>query len=182
MELTRPRIIAIVLTIIGFVIAGVAGVLLATQAETLGMGGTLSGAFGAFVLAAPFLISGIYLYARHSREAQIEPESDMPQQRELMDFMLAHPDTTLAALAQSIGVTLEAARNMVQELAVLGIFTGYLTPTNELHLVNALVMEDVTHCQHCKAALDGNPPVIICVKCGAEYYRPRESGWITRRR
>lgn len=173
MELTRPRIIAILLTLIGFIIAGVAGVYLATQTQTLGIGGTLSGAFIAFALAAPFLLGGIYLYARHSREAQIEPESDMPQQRQLMDFIRAHPNTTLLALAQSVGVTPESAREMVQELGALAIFTGYLTPTDELHQVEPLVMREVTRCQHCSAPLNGIQPVMICVQCGAEYYRPR---------
>src|SRR5690242_4600273 len=121
MELTRPRIIAITLTVIGFIIAGVAGVILAAQAESMGFNGTLSGAFLAFVLAAPFLIRVIYLYARNSREAQIEPESDMPQQRELMEFMLAHPHTTLQRLAQAVGVGTPQLHRMLQELGTLAI-------------------------------------------------------------
>lgn len=169
----RARTLATALTFIGFLMAALAGLLLATQSAAWGVTGTLVGAFVAFVLVLPIFGGGIYIFARASRDAELLPESDLPQQRALMALLKQRPVIPLAVAASEIGVSPDDVLAMIEQLAALDVFTGYLTPDGMLNRVEPLVMRALTECRVCRRPLEMLAVPVVCPQCAASYYFPR---------
>lgn len=165
------RTTGIALTILGFSIAIVAGLILAAQVNTLGTGGLLIGGGLAFLVAGVPLFAGLYLYARSAAAAQ-ELNTEMIQQRELMDILKAQPQTTLGQLATQLKIPETEVHNIVAGLGRLQVFIGYITPTGNIHRLEATILPALVQCQHCGAPLKVQDTITICSACGTEYYPP----------
>lgn len=172
MNNNRQRLLGVALTTIGFVLAALAGLALASQVNTLGTTGLFVGAGLTFVLVIPLLIAGVYFYARGSRET-IEPESTLPKQVQLTDIMKMRQKATLDTLARELAVTPDEVVEMIHQLAQLELFSGYLTPEGELAAIEPIVIQHLSQCQRCGKALKVLHRVEICPSCGTEYYAGR---------
>jgi hypothetical protein len=165
------RTSGIILTIIGFVIAILAGLIIATQANVWGASGILAAGAIAFVVAGVPMLAGLYLYARSATAAQ-ELNTEMLHQRPLMDMLKTHPSTTLAHLASQLHISEAEAQDIVAGLGRLQVFTGYLTPTGTVQQLEGAVLLALTHCQHCGTPLKIQAVATPCITCGTEYYPP----------
>lgn len=109
---------------IGFVIAIVAGLLLALQAASESGGGTLViGAIVAFAVVAPLVIYGIYLYVQDGDNAA-DAVSAVEKQRELMDVLRERGRVTIPEMAAALSLSEAEVRDLVNQLIDLGIFMG----------------------------------------------------------
>jgi hypothetical protein len=169
MNLYRQRLFGVALTTIGFVMAALAGLALASQVNSLGTGGLFAGAGLAFAVVLPFLGAGIFFYARGSREPE-ETESTLPQQVRLSDLMNTRQTAALDALATELNVSAQDVLNMVHELAQLRLFSGYLTPEAQLHRIEPVVIQQMNRCQRCGNPLVLDSAISLCPSCGTEYY------------
>ncbi len=165
------RTSGILLTVIGFIVAILAGLWIATQVNTLGANGVLAASGFAFLIAGIPLFMGLYLYARSATAAQ-ELNTEMIHQRQLMDLLKNHPSTTLAHLSSQLNISEEQVHDILSSLGQLQIFTGYLTPTGTVQHLESAVLLALTRCQHCGTTLKIQVTTTVCSACGTYYYPP----------
>ncbi|HUN10141.1 MAG TPA: hypothetical protein PLQ56_26285 [Aggregatilineales bacterium] len=166
------RLIGIILLVIGFIVAVIAGLWLATQVNNgqLETGGALIGALLAFIPVGLLVGTGIYLYARGGAEA--EQESEMELQRRLMDIVRSRGEVRVPDVAIELGLSVERIKNMVHQLVGLQVFSGYINwEKGTLYSAEASKLRDLQTCKNCGGDIKlTGKGVVACPFCGTEYF------------
>lgn len=170
--MNRGRLTGIILITIGFGIALVIGLFLAVQAgnDELGAGGAILGAGLGFLVIAPLIGFGIYLYVKGGQEA--EEESVMEKQRQLLDIIKSRGQVTVEDLALEMRVSVNQVQNMVHQLVGLQVFSGYVNwDDGILYSSEASQLRELDSCRKCGAPIQlVGKGTVACKYCGTEYF------------
>ena len=112
------------LIVLGFLAAVLAGGWLAGRAAQRGTA-TTSIVFPALILFIPVVVlvgGGIYLYQRHNWIP--ETESEVQQQRHLVDIVNARGHVSVDDLAAELQISPQTVYDLIEQLIVLEIFAG----------------------------------------------------------
>lgn len=167
------RLIGIVLGVIGFGIAVIAGLWLAFQAsQGMDIGGVLIGALLAFVPVALLIGFGVYMYVQGGREA--ERESLISKQRDLLDIVKSRGQVPVTDAALELGVSVDQVTEMVHQLVGLQVFSGYVNwEEGTLFSADAKHLRDLDNCEVCGGEITlAGKGVVACKYCGTEYFLP----------
>jgi hypothetical protein len=166
------RLIGIILIIIGFGIAMIAGVWLAfgVSNEQMEIGGALVGAFVAFIPVALLVGFGIYMFVQGGKEAEVE--STMRKQRELLDIVKSRGQVGVSDLALEMNTNVDSVKAMVHELVGLQVFSGYVNwEEGTLYSSEASKLRELTKCKNCGGEIQlVGKGVVVCRFCGTEYF------------
>jgi hypothetical protein len=166
------RLVGIILIVVGFGAAVIAGLWLALQVsvEQLSAGGAVIGAGIAFVPVALLVGFGIYMFVQGGKEAVVE--SEMQKQRQLLDILKSRGQVSVREMALEMNVSVDKVSDLVHQLVGLQVFSGYIN-WNEgtLYSAEAKHLRDLKACKNCGGdiALVGKG-VVACPFCGTEYY------------
>ncbi len=168
------RLIGVILIVIGFAVAVIAGLWLALQASSqqLTGGGALVGAGIAFIPVALLVGFGIYLYVKGGQES--EEESSMQQQRQLLDIVRSRGEVPVADLALEMKISVDRVRNLIHQLVGLQVFSGYVNwDKGIIYSSDAKQLRELDKCRNCGGEIKlVGKGVLNCKFCGTEYYLP----------
>ncbi len=166
------RLIGIILIVIGFGIAVIAGLWLALQVSTqqLSGGGAVVGAGIAFIPVALLVGFGIFMFVQGGKQA-IE-ESSMQQQRQLLDIVKSRGQVSVTDLALEMKISADIVRNLVHQLVGLQVFSGYVNWNDGiLYSSDAGKLREIDKCKNCGGEIQlVGKGVVTCKFCGTEYF------------
>jgi hypothetical protein len=166
------RLVGIILIVVGFGIAVIAGLWLASQVSggQVQSGGALIGAGLAFIPVALLVGFGIYLYVQGGKEA--ESETEMQKQRQLLDIVKSRGQVAVSDLALEMKTNVDAVKGMVHQLVGLQVFSGYINwDKGILYSSDASKLRDLTKCKNCGGEIKlAGKGVVVCPFCGTEYF------------
>lgn len=165
------RLSGIVLMVVGFGVAVLAGLWLAVQAgDNLSAGGALLGALIVFVPVALLIGFGIYFYTQGGQEE--EQQSTMRQQRDLLDILKSRGQVRVEDMAIELGVPLNTVQDLVHQLVGLQVFSGYVNwKEGMLYSEEASKLRELDRCKHCGGEIElAGKGVVVCPFCGTEYF------------
>lgn len=172
--MNRARLFGIIATVLGFVVAVIAGLFIAAQVRGgLTGGGALAGAGVAFVPVALLVGFGLYLYMQGSGDDENDTETDVERQRQLLDIVKARGAVSVNDLAAELDISVADVQRLVRDLAALEVFSGYIN-WNEgtLYPASSAELEAVTTCRICNSPIDlSTDSLVTCPVCGTEYFR-----------
>lgn len=166
------RLVGIILIVVGFGIAVIAGLWLATQVTSgqLQSGGALVGGGIAFIPVALLAGFGIYLYVQGGKEA--ESESEMQKQRQLLDIVKSRGQVAVSDLALEMKTNVDTVKSMVHQLVGLQVFSGYINwDKGILYSSDASNLRGLEKCKNCGGEIKlAGKGVVVCPFCGTEYF------------
>lgn len=164
------RLVGVILIVVGFGIAVIAGLWLALQVQQIGAGGALIGAAIAFIPVALLVGGGIYMYVIGSREA-VE-ESSMHQQRQLLDIVKSRGQVAVADLAIEMKTSADNVKNLLHQLVGLQVFSGYVNwEKGVIYSSDAKQLRELDKCRNCGGEIKlVGKGVVTCRFCGTEYF------------
>lgn len=169
--MNQGRLIGIIATVIGFGIAVIAGLWIASQvAAGLSGGGALVGAGIAFVPVALLIGFGVYMYVQGGAEA--ENQSEMEQQRRLLDVVKSRGQVSVTDLALELKLSVDEVKALVQQLVGLQVFSGYINwEEGTLYSTQASELRALNQCKNCGGEIQlVGKGVVQCKFCGTEYF------------
>ncbi len=166
------RLVGIILIVVGFGIAVIAGLWLASQVSggQVQSGGALIGAGLAFIPVALLVGFGIYLYVQGGKDA--ESESEMQKQRQLLDIVKSRGQVAVSDLALEMKTNVDTVKSMVHQLVGLQVFSGYINwDKGILYSSDASKLRDLQKCKNCGGEIKlVGKGVVVCPFCGTEYF------------
>lgn len=166
------RLVGIILIVIGFGIAVIAGLWLALQVSSgnNSTGGALIGAGLAFIPVALLVGFGIFMYVRGGQEA-VE-ESSMHQQRELLDIVKSRGQVQVSDLALEMKTNVDTIKSLVHQLVGLQVFSGYVNwEKGVIYSSDASKLRELDKCKNCGGEIKlVGKGVVVCKFCGTEYF------------
>ncbi len=166
------RLVGVILIVVGFGIAVIAGLWLASQVSggQVQSGGALIGAGLAFIPVALLVGFGIYLYVQGGKEA--ESESEMQKQRQLLDIVKSRGQVAVSDLALEMKTNVDTVKSMVHQLVGLQVFSGYINwDKGILYSSDASNLRDLQKCKNCGGEIKlAGKGVVVCPFCGTEYF------------
>lgn len=166
------RLVGIILIVVGFGIAVIAGLWLASQVSggQVQSGGALIGAGLAFIPVALLVGFGIYLYVQGGKEA--ETESEMQKQRQLLDIVKSRGQVAVSDLALEMKTNVDTVKNLVHQLVGLQVFSGYINwDKGILYSSDASNLRGLEKCKNCGGEIKlAGKGVVVCPFCGTEYF------------
>lgn len=168
------RLVGVILIMVGFGIAVIAGLWLALQvsAEQLSAGGAVVGAGIAFIPVALLVGFGIFMFVQGGKEA-VE-ESSMQKQRQLLDIIKSRGQVSVSDLAMEMQVNADMVKNLVHQLVGLQVFSGYVNwQDGVLYSSDASKLRELDKCKNCGGEINlVGKGVVVCKYCGTEYFLP----------
>ncbi|MEZ4667692.1 MAG: hypothetical protein R3E39_07215 [Anaerolineae bacterium] len=168
------RLVGIILIVIGFGIAVIAGLWLAfnVSAGELTSAAALLGGGIAFIPVALLAGFGIYMFVQGGKEA--EAESEMQQQRQLLDIVKSRGEIKVSDLALEMKVNVDAVKSLVHQLVGLQVFSGYINwDKGILYSSDASNLRTLNKCKNCGGDINlVGKGVVTCKFCGTEYFLP----------
>jgi len=166
------RLVGVILMVVGFGVAVIAGLWLALQAsnEQLSAGGAVVGAGIAFIPVALLVGFGIYMFIQGGKEA-VE-ESEMQKQRQLLDIVKSRGEVSIADLALEMGAKADDLRAMIDSLVGLQVFSGYINwEKGVLYSADASQLRGLDKCKNCGGEIKlVGKGIVTCKFCGTEYF------------
>lgn len=164
------RLVGVILIVVGFGIAVIAGLWLALQVQSFGADGVVIGAAIAFIPVALLVGGGIYMYVIGSREA-VE-ESSMHQQRQLLDIVKSRGQVAVADLAIEMKTSADNVKNLLHQLVGLQVFSGYVNwEKGVIYSSDAKQLRELDKCKNCGGEIKlVGKGVVTCRFCGTEYF------------
>lgn len=167
----RSRIIGIILIGIGVLLTAIAGFWIATQSRQtdLSIGDLFLQAAIFFILAAPLILGGIYLYGHDSVDGPVN--TDMVLQRRILDVLPLADATSFAALAVQLDVSEGEIAEQLASMADLDIFNGCID-WNAASVTKMTVadLNALKQCLCCQAPIQIQPSgQTICSNCACQY-------------
>jgi hypothetical protein len=168
------RLIGIILIIVAFGIAILAGAFISVQVgaaeNPLSPGGAVVGIALAFIPVTLFAGVGIFLYVRGGQEA--EEESVMQKQRQLLDLVKTRGQVGVNDLAIEMKTSVDQIQDMVRQLVGLQVFSGFVNwDDGILYSSDAAKLRDLKNCEKCGAPITlAGKGVVVCKFCGTEYF------------
>lgn len=168
------RVWGIILLGFGVLLTALAGLWLATEANTsaLSSGDVFLRAFIAFVFIIPVILLGIYLLAKNNTSDDANDDaSDVVQQRRLLDTLRTRQRATFAELSHETGMSEAEITTQLEALMQLSIFSGYVQWSSGYAVV--MPSQQLLHlkqCAHCQQAIIIKPETITsCSVCNTQY-------------
>lgn len=166
------RLVGIILIVVGFGIAIIAGLWLASGVSSgqNDAGGALVGAGLAFIPVALLVGFGIYMYVQGGKEA--ESVSEMQKQRQLLDIVKSRGQVAVSDLALEMKTNVDTVKSMVQQLVGLQVFSGYINwDKGILYSSDASNLRGLEKCKNCGGDIKlAGKGVVVCPFCGTEYF------------
>ncbi|MBL8116298.1 MAG: hypothetical protein JNJ78_02115 [Anaerolineae bacterium] len=166
------RLVGILLIVVGFGIAVIAGLWLALQVSAGGLqaGGAVLGAGIVFIPVAVLVGFGIYMFVRGGKDA--EEESTMQKQRQLLDIVKSRGEVKVSDLALEMRVSADVVKDMVHQLVGLQVFSGYVNwDKGVIYSADAGNLRDLENCKNCGGEIKlVGKGVVTCKFCGTEYF------------
>lgn len=166
------RLVGIILIVVGFGIAVIASLWLATQVTSgqLQSGGALIGGGIVFIPVALLAGFGIYLYVQGGKEA--ETESEMQKQRQLLDIVKSRGQVAVSDLALEMRTSVDNVKNLVHELVGLQVFSGYVNwDKGVIYSSDAANLRTLDKCKNCGGEIKlVGKGTVACPFCGTEYF------------
>lgn len=166
------KLVGTILIVVGFGIAVIAGLWLATQVSSgqLQSGGALVGGGLAFIPVALLVGFGIYLFVQGGKEA--ESESEMQKQRQLLDIVKSRGQVPVSDLALEMKTSVDSVKSMVHQLVGLQVFSGYINwDKGVLYSSDASNLRGLEKCKNCGGDIKlAGKGVVVCPFCGTEYF------------
>lgn len=133
-------------------------------------GGFALGAFLIFLIFAPVVGLGIYLWRRGEVEAQEVAAAE--KQRQLLGMIQARGKVALSDIALELRASRDQVRAWIYDLVHLGLFSGYINwAEGVLYSAEATALRDAGKCPNCGGALElAGRGVIRCPYCGTEIF------------
>ncbi|MGB1287861.1 MAG: hypothetical protein ACPG7F_15080 [Aggregatilineales bacterium] len=172
MTFNRERIISMIATGLGFLIAALAGLFLAGQAGNENTDILLPGALVSFVFVMPFFVFGMYMYILSVRRENAEPiTTDMSEQRRLFDVVRENGCMTLSELAGAMQLSRFEIESELEEMLLLRIFTAHYSPSTEtICSEDKATLLQLSSCRVCQAAIKTvEQQIVTCATCGTQY-------------
>lgn len=170
--MNTARIFGIILIVLGFGLAAVGGLYLATQASggDLESGGAILGGGILFVFITALVGFGIFLFVRGGQEE--EQESVMQKQRQLLDIVKSRGQVGVNELALEMSTSVDDIKSMVHQLVGLQVFSGYINwKDGTLYSAEAKKLTELKNCENCGAPIElAGKGVVACKFCGTEYF------------
>jgi hypothetical protein len=170
--MNQGRLVGIILMAIGAGIAVIAGLFLATRAGEEGSTalGTILGAGLAFVIVAPLVSGGLYLWVQGGKEA--EEQSMMEKQRQLLDIVKSRGQVGVNEMAVEMNVPVDNVKSMIHQLVGLQVFSGYVNwDDGVLFSSEASQLRELDQCKKCGGDIQlVGKGVVQCPYCGTEYF------------
>lgn len=169
--MNQGRLLGIILLVIGFGIAVLAGLFLAAS-DSLSAGAAVLGAGLAFVVVAPLMGFGLFFYTRGSQE--VEQESTMQQQRQLLDILRSRGQMRVDDMALEMSIPVDAVHDLIYQLVGLQVFSGYVNwKEGMLYSADAAQLREMKQCQRCGGDIQlVGRGTVVCPYCGTEYFLP----------
>ncbi|MCB9451851.1 MAG: hypothetical protein H6672_10450 [Anaerolineaceae bacterium] len=168
------RLVGIILMVVGFAIAVIAGLWLALQVsnEQLSSGGAVVGAGIAFIPVALLVGFGIFMVVQGGKEA-VE-ESEMRQQRNLLDIVKSRGQVDITDLALEMNISADKVKSLVHQLVGLQVFSGYINwEQGTLYSSQASQLRELEKCKNCGGDIQlAGKGIVTCRFCGTEYFLP----------
>jgi hypothetical protein len=165
------RLTGVILSVVGFGVAIIAGLFLAAQVSAgMSPGAAVVGAGLAFIPVALLVGFGLYMYVKGGHEA--EQESVMQKQRQLLDILKSRGQVRIHDMALEMGVNVDTVKAMVYELVGLQVFSGYVNwDKGVLYSSDATKLRELKQCENCGAPIElVGKGVVACKFCGTEYF------------
>lgn len=169
--MNNSRLIGIILGVLGFGIAVLAGLWIAVQVGGgMSMGAALLGALLAFIPVALLIGGGLFLFIQGGRE--VERESEVRQQRQLLDIVRSRGQISVHELALELNINVDKVKSMIHELVGLQVFSGYINwKDGMLFSSDAAQLRDLKQCKNCGGQIElVGRGVVACPFCGMEYF------------
>jgi hypothetical protein len=170
--MNTSRLTGIIFIVVGFGIAIIAGLFTAAQvaSQQMNAGGAVVGAGIAFIPVALLVGFGSYLYVRGGKE--VEEESAMHKQRQLMDIVKSRGQVNVSDLALEMQTSVDVVKSMVHQLVGLQVFSGYVNwDQGVLYSSEASKLRELDKCKNCGGAIKlSGKGVVTCKFCGTEYF------------
>lgn len=170
--MNQGRLVGVILMVIGMGITALAGLFLAVRAgqpEATTMG-TVLGAGLVFIVVAPLIGFGMFLYIKGGQDAQ--QESMMQKQRQLLDIIKSRGEVGVSEVALEMGVKVDTVKDMVHQLVGLQVFSGYVNwREGRLFSADAQNLRDLQKCKNCGGDIRlVGKGTMQCPFCGTEYF------------
>lgn len=166
------RLVGIILIVVGFGIAVIAGLWLAIQArdQLMSSAGVVLGAGLAFIPVALLVGFGIFMFVRGGREA-VE-ESSMQKQRQLLDIVKSRGQVSVTDLAMEMRTNVDTVKDLIYQLVGLQVFSGYVNwEKGDLYSAEANKLRELDKCRNCGGEIKlVGKGVVTCRFCGTEYF------------
>ncbi|MGD2148472.1 MAG: PCI domain-containing protein [Anaerolineae bacterium] len=168
------KTVGIILIVIGIGICAVAGVwLLAAAAgpeSNLELTGAILGGAVAFVLAAPAVGAGVFLFVRGQREAA--QMAEVEKEQTLLGMIQAQGQISIPEAAIELDVGRDQVEDWIYDLVDKGLFAGYINWDDRmLYSRDASQMRGQNSCPNCGGEVElAGKGVIKCPYCGAEIF------------
>lgn len=170
--MNSSKLIGLVLMVVGFGLALVAGLWIASQVAggALQSGGALLGAGLIFIPVALLAGGGIYLFFQGGKEQQ--RTSEMQLQRKVLDIVRSRGQVSVQDLAVEMGIPAAQVKDIVHQLVGLQVFSGYVNwDDGVLYSVDASQLRTLDKCKNCGGELRlSGKGVVTCRFCGTEYF------------
>lgn len=169
------RVVGIILIAFGVVACLVAGIWAAAEmsgAETsLSVGGAALGlAIVFFVITAPAVGVGAYLFVKGRKEAS--ELAEVEKERQLLNIVLSRGQVSIADLVLELKTDRDQVKAWIYDLVGKGLFSGYINwEEGVLYSRQAGNMRETQKCPNCggEQAYAGKG-VIVCPYCGSELF------------
>jgi hypothetical protein len=164
------RLIGIILTVVGIIIAIVAVGWLFTNEGLTGPAKILGLGIALLILVAPLVGGGIYLTTMGGKEAGQQVEAS--QQRKLLNIVQTRGSVPLSDVVLEMQLPQEKVKDMIYSLVGLGVFSGYVNwDKGVLYSSEASKLRDMKQCPNCggEITLSGKG-VAKCRFCGTEFF------------
>jgi hypothetical protein len=169
--MNRSRLVGLILAAVGIGLAALAGLWLATQtASGISSGGVVVGAFLAFIPVAILVGFGLYLYNQGGVE--VEQESEMEQQRQILDIVKSRGQVSVTDLALEMKVNVGHLKSLIHQLVGLQVFSGYINwDEGVLYSSEASNLRSLDKCKNCGGEITlAGKGIVVCKYCGTEYF------------
>lgn len=170
--MNQGRLIGVIMMSFGVGLTVLAGLFLAVRAgeEEASALGTVLGAGLAFIVVAPLIGFGLYMWIKGGHEAT--EETTMRQQRQLLDIVKSRGQVGVSQLALEMGVPVDSVKEMVHQLVGLQVFSGYVNwDEGTLYSSEASQLRELDKCKNCGGAIElVGKGVSACPYCGTEYF------------
>ncbi|MCS6834673.1 MAG: hypothetical protein NZ750_01475 [Anaerolineae bacterium] len=160
--------IGIGMMVTAFGLTILASLWLAAQARSQTLADLIPYALIAFVLVFMLMIAGLRLWL--ARPSELSGESDVVQQRRILEQLTPNIPTAFAALSQSMGADEAALESVLRELVRLRLFNGYIDWRGRW--LCSMMPHDVMAldiCLVCGAELERIGSPVTCTQCSTVY-------------
>jgi len=173
LELNKGQTRGMIVIVVGFVIAIIAGISLSFLAvEVLSTSQVLIAGVIVFVIVSPLFAYGVYTYARSTEADAYATNEEMEKPRQLLDILREKGQGEINELANQLETTPENIKSYIKDLSDLALISGIVDNTNGvIAVVNPMVIEAIETCKTCGDPLEITGNLTVCEHCGTEYYK-----------